>query len=534
MLSAYLYRLRRQAVKKPVYIILVILAVISSVGMISLASFMGKDAGVRDPALVTAGFNAIFVVFFNYVFITAISQGVAGFTYPDINFHLAGPFTNKFNLILAAKNIFTICLFFIWMLTFQVALFVNTFGFRTSDMVGMIIGAFFVMVLAYFSGAFLAAWLDEKPVGKNAGKIGLLVVDVVLLGGAVISAISKAGSFGAFRALGGKGMVSNVFNSVWIKAYPVAGWTGLFFEGLSTNNIVLLIIGLVLVALVVSLLIYMFLEVEVNYYETAIATAEKYQDMREAQKAGVDSDSMKLNAKVKVGSETLRGGWGAGAFATLHHLMNARSSRLFFINTQTMLYRFITLFYLMFMSKSNMDEDGSLNTVIFAGLTMTMMLNAVVYGGGKTVLEFNKPYLFLVPEKGSTKLLACLLSDIPEIVFDSLLVSGMMYFFAKLTIPGAIALFFFMTCFSFVCELLGICTVRLFRGAGRFVLVLMRYILVGAAVGVTVIPGLILGGILFGGGFMPTLAIAAVLMVPIALILMFLGRNIVEDMEYGS
>ncbi|MBO4637478.1 MAG: hypothetical protein J5685_10075 [Clostridiales bacterium] len=535
MMSAYLYRLRRQAVKKPLFLVLGILCFLSSVGMIAIASLMSRDGGTaRDSSLIIAGFNAIFVVFFNYVFVTALSQGVAGFTVADVNFHLAGPFTSRFNLLLAATNIFKICLLFIWILTCQVALLVNTFGFRSSDMIYMIIGDFIVMGIAYFAGAFLSGWLDEKPVGKKAAYIGLAACDLVFIGGGAVSAIIKAGSFEAFRAMGGKAIVSHIFNSVWAKAFPVAGWMDLFFDGLINNNIVYLIIGLLLVIAIISLLVYLFMEVDFNYYETAITTAEKVEDMREAQKAGLDPDSVRINSKAKVGSETLTKGWGASAFAYCHHLQNKRTGKLFFINTQTIIYRVITLFYLMFMSGSSFGgEEGSGMASLSAALTMTLMLNAVLYGGGKTVLEFNKPFLFLVPEKGSKKLLSCILSDVPEMIFDSIITTAMIFYFLKFSIIESVALFLFLLAFNYLCELLGICTVRLFRGMGRFLLVFMRYILVGAAVAVTLIPAFAISAVI-NGGMVGTLLICTVLMIPLAVILMFLGRNIVENMEYGS
>ena len=63
-----------------------------------------------------------------------------------------------------------------------------------------------------------------------------------------------------------------------------------------------------------------------------MASAQKLADLKEAKRAGVDTDTAKVNEKVKVGRETLTKGWGASVFTYRHFLENSRVSKLFFIN----------------------------------------------------------------------------------------------------------------------------------------------------------------------------------------------------------
>lgn len=529
MLSAYLYRVRKSLLKRPLKFVLLLLAVAMSVFMIFFPTLMAdsEDAVVRNPNLVLGGISLVLMLMFDFMFYSGVKNGVVGFSNSDVNFHLAGPFTEKFNLIILVEGVITTCAMLLWVLSCQVAVLYSIFGVNSVDVLALLVGGLFSMLLSYLVASFLGAKFAEEEGVKNKILIGLLAVNLVLIGGFLLSMVKRYGSFGAVTSLGIKNIIADFGSSIFSQCFPVAGWLSLIYGGIVKNSLVYLLVGIALIVLFIVFICALYANVDLDYYETAIANAQKVADIIEARKAGVDTDTANMNKKIKVGKESLKSGWGASAFTYMHFLQNARASKFFFVNSLALLYRFITAVY-MFMMKGTYEDDKMMALIM--GLMMISLLNVVIYGGGKTVLEFNKPFIFMVPESGPKKLFACLMADLPEMTFDSILATAIFWFILK---PGPLALgglFVFIMVFDCLCELTALVMMRLFRGLGRFLLMFVRYILIYAFFFIAMIPAIvvyyIVGSLaaLIGAG-----ALGGIIMIAIMLLC---SANIVDRVEF--
>ena len=299
------------------------------------------------------------------------------------------------------------------------------------------------------------------------------------------------------------------------------------YNGILVGDMTRVLIGGGLVLFMLIALVIGYLKCDMNYYETAIANAQKVADLKEASKSGVDTDTARLNSKVKVGKETFSSGWGASALGFRHLFENKRATKLFFVNPLAILYRVITAVYMFIMTSGGEENDPVMYIVM--GLMMMTLLNAIVYGGGKTVLEFNRQYIFMIPEKASSKLFHCLLADLPEIAFDSALCAVIIGYFTQGSVMAYVATFIFMVVFDYLCELVALLQIRIMRSLGRVLLIMVRYFIVFALIAITMIPGFIIGrgianGLLVSAGF------AAIVVV----ILLACSKNVIDKVEFNK
>lgn len=532
MLSATLYRIRKDLAKKPWVIVLAILAVAFAGLMIFTGSLAGKDAQeVRNLELSVGAINVISIIVFGFVFSSGLTSGAVGFTYADVNFHLAGPFTPKFNLLLASSGIMKMCGLFLWIMCCQSTNLSMMFGFRMWDLIALLLGNVVVMCLGYSIGVFFCAFFNEKKEAIGVVRkvfLGIYALFVVISFGLLYKTY---GSIGAIRDLGLKGIVSAVGSSALAKFFPVAGWTNLVYAGITYHNNLYILIGIITTVAVAAGIVILFLKCDVDYYESAMIGAQKLADLKEAKRAGVDTDTTKLNAKVKVGKETLKKGWGASAFTYRHFLENTRGSKLFFVNPLGITYRIITFGYGMMMDKMAVLDTAQGNLI--AVMVMMIMLNAVVYGGGKTILEFNRPYIFMIPEKASKKLMACLAACIPEMLFDSILCGALVMYFGHTSILVGLSVVFMMMAFDLLFQLIGLMSLRIFKSLGRMLLITLRTFIGYGIVVLCIVPGIFayyaLGaasiGILFG--------VAGLFGAIVAGILMLFAKDLVDKVEFA-
>ena len=105
MFGAYLYRIRKNLAKKPWMIAIALVVIIYGALMLGSAYIQEVDMGDKRDPLFIAGFTTFAAIaVFDLVLVSGIKSGVSGFSFADVNFHLAGPFTPRFNLFIAAIN----------------------------------------------------------------------------------------------------------------------------------------------------------------------------------------------------------------------------------------------------------------------------------------------------------------------------------------------------------------------------------------------------------------------------------------------
>lgn len=490
MLSAYLYRIRKQLLKKPVNLILIIGAVLFAVGMLCFPMLMQGDEDIpaRDITLIVGALNLLLIIFMNFMFFSGLSNGAVGFTNADVNFHLAGPFTPRFNLVIAAQGVLKLAAVIAFVFCCQVSTLSMTLGVSSIDMIAYILSLGALTIVSYALGAFFCTWLDNNKKAKDIVTAVVVIVELAFVAAIFFTLLKTYGSVKNIWALGIRGIISAIGATSAVKFFPVAGWIALIYSGVLLKNVLYTILGIVLLLASIGVVVVLFNKFELNYYETALTSAQKVADMAEAQKAGIDSDSAKINQKIKVGKEVFNNGWGASAFFYRHLHENKRASKFSFINPLALFYRIFVIIYMLFL---RFEPEVSL----ISGMIMMLMLNAVVFGGGKTVLEFNRPYIFMVPEKGSKKVMSCVLASLPEIIFDSIVAGLCMMYYCKFSVPETIVCALMFVVYDVICQLIGVLSVRYMRSLGRYLLMMVRYFIILGVAMIAFVPGMIVGSI---------------------------------------
>ena len=489
MLNAYLYRVRRAALKRPWKFLLALLfafVLVVMIGYPSLMSMPNSDGTMsssyvpRDISVVTGGMYLILTVMFSFMFFTGLKNGVVGFSTADVNFHMAGPFTPRFNLIIAASGTLQMCMFITFMLATQTSLIYGATGVSSIDLIVIILGTFLSSCIGYFGGSYFGAVFSDDEAKKRSVTIISASVVILIAGGFVVSLVLGGA---VFSDLGIKGTMSKLGESFLLKLLP-GGWVSMIYDGIINGRWQVSIIGAVLTAFVTAVLFVIYRKGAFDYYDEAIAFAQKAADLAEQKRAGIDSDTAAMTKRAKVGSEKLGDGTGASAFTAIHFLMNKRGTRLFFVNPLSLMYRIITAVYLGFMA-SGSNEGGSL---IISAFAMMIILNSIVYAGGKTVTEFTKPYIYLVPETSRRKLFACLKADLPEMAFDSVLCGILMYVLCGFSVVEALCFCVMMTVFDLLCEMAALLLLKLFPMLGKHLLMIVRYFGVMFVISIAAVP----------------------------------------------
>ncbi len=529
MLSATLYRYRKALAKKPWVILLALLFV----GMGFLFLFSGIAANdsedtVRNLELSVGAINIIYILIFNFLFFSGLKNGAVGFTHADVNFHLAGPFTPRFNLIIASTGIAQMCGMFLWVLCAQCATLSLVFGFNGADLIALLLGSVVVMLISYSLGSFLCAFFNENEKMIEIIRKGTIALDVLFVAANYVILQHRYGSFSQIKSLGFKGLITAIGSSPLARFFPIAGWTNLFYTGIVYKETVYCVLGVIIVIALFIAIISLYLNTDLDYYESAMAYAQKVADLKEAKRAGIDTDTSKLNAKVKVGKETMTKGWGASAFTYRHFLENARGTRFFFINSLAVTYRLITFVYAILMQQ--MSSMADMSPIISISLMM-IILNSMVYGGGKTILEFNRPYIFMVPEKASRKLFACLGASLPEMTFDAILCGVIMMVGAHLSIAEGAVTALMMLAFNFLFQLLGLISLRIFQSLGRVLLMTLRSFLSMGVVLFCFIPAIFTCIAAGGFGLIPLFLGGTIGAVIISAICMLFAKDLVDKVE---
>ena len=483
MLRAYLYRVRKSALKHPWKFLLLLLFVGIFVIMMAFPTLMAmpnsdgtmSDSFVpRNIDVVRGGLYLILVVMFNFMFYTGLKNGVVGFSTADVVYHMAGPFTPRFNLILAASGTMQLCFVFSFLISTQTAIIYNAIGVSTVDLLCIVAGSFISALIGYFLGSFFGAlFSDDEDEGKrNKVMTAGIVLDVIAIGGFAVTAYLN----NTLLPFSAKGALASFGESWFIKLYPGGGWVAMIYDGIISGSPLICVLGVGLVLVSLAVLVIIYTRFNLDYYETAIAYAQKAHDMAEAKRAGIDADTAAMTKRAKVGKEKLGGGDGASAITAIHFLMNKRGSKFFFVNPLAVMYRIITAAYLFFMSQGSMAEDADGKGLIVSAFMMMILLNAVVYAGGKTVTEFTKHYIYLIPETARAKLFACLKADIPEMAFDSVLCALLMRFMVGFSWLEAAAFGGMMLIFDLLCEMAALLIMRLLPMLGKYLLMTVRYI----------------------------------------------------------
>ncbi len=487
-MSAYLYRLLITIKRKPIADIVAVVGIFTAIYSVWYLDHLTLNLVPRDPETILGIMSLLLIISFDYAFVTGFRSGVLGYNPADMTFHFAAPFTRVFNLFVSFPYGIGSVVVFIWLLCVNSPILAWWIGFTTQDFVAYVIEALVIMLPTFLLTSFVSARFTDKVWVKVLTVVMLFVVHFILFGFLLHDLIGEYGSFQAVREQSLITILTKTGNSMWAEIFPIAGWVSIIYKGILRGVQTNFILVGVLYVLVWASIFVLYKKGKFDYYETATLNTSRIVEIVEASKAGVEAVNTGIARTAKVGKEVYKRGWGSTAFFHMHLFENLRSSKLFFINKVAMIYRVFALIVLL-ITDSVIPEEFDV-IVIVIGMTTMMVLNAIVFGGGKTVMELGRPYFFIIPEKSSRKLAMCLLADVPEMLFDAVLCTLMIKVVAwnDFGIMPMISFVVLMTAFDLLSQTVGIICVRLLRQFGKFSMMFARYVLILALLIIGMIP----------------------------------------------
>ena len=477
-MNAYFYRLLITIKRRPIADILAVVGIFASVSAIRAFDRVPVHLMERDTDTVLGIMTLLLIICFDYAFVVGFRSGVLGYHPADMTFQFAAPFKKVFNLFVSFPYGLGSLAVFIWIICTNSPVLNWWISVSKTDMIAFVIEAFFIMILAFMFTSFISARFCDNRKAIILTVASLFAVHFILFGIIIGGLINEYGSFSAVRAQPLVVILSRCGNSVYADMFPVAGWVGLIYKGILHGSFKLFPIVVIAYLAVCVLVFFLYRNARFDFYETAGLNTGRIIEIIEASKAGVEAVNTGIARTAKVGNEVYKRGWGASAFFHMHLFENLRSSKLFFINKVAMIYRIFALILLL-ITDSMLPEDLDL-IVIIIGMTTMMVLNAIVFGGGKTVMEMGRPYFFMVPEKPTRKLAMCIMSDLPEMIFDAVLCALIVKIvtWQDFTVLPMIAFVLMMTSFDLLSQTVGIICVKLLKQFGKFSMMIARYILI--------------------------------------------------------
>ncbi len=487
-MSAYFYRLLITIKRKPIADIVAVVGIFTAVITVASLNRIPVNLIPRDDETILGIMSILLIICFDYAFVTGFRSGVLGYHPADMTFHFAAPFSRVFNLIVSFPYGLGSMLVFLWLMCVNSPVLTWWIGFTTRDCIAFTVEAFFIMTVTFLLTSFISARFTDQVWVKVVAVVLLFVMHFVLFYAVLSDLISEYGSYAVLREQTLLIILKTSGNSIWADSFPIAGWVGLIYKGMLRGVYSYYPLVFALYAMMIVLVCFLYRFGRFDFYETATMNTSRILEIVEASKAGVEAVNTGIARTAKVGKEVYKRGWGASAFFHMHLFENLRTSKLFFINKVALIYRVFALIVLL-IADSIIPEELDM-VVIVIGICTMMVLNAIVFGGGKTVMELGRPYFFMVPEKAWRKLTMCLLADVPEMVFDAVLCAVMIKFAAwkEFTLLPAVMTVLLMTVFDLMAQTISIICVKLLNQFGKFSMMFVRYVLMLALLFFGMIP----------------------------------------------
>ncbi len=431
------------------------------VALLAFVVFIGAAGeGGDSSASPNSQLGAIAVGYFALMFLmtanSGFSTGMSVFKMPDVNFLFAGPFRPLRVLFHGMLNQMGTALVLAVVILFQYGWMHTSYGVGFGGLMVFVLG----YGLAVFTGQLTAMVIYCLSSGRDRVRKALRFVYVAVT--ALWALYLGWRALGAGSALGGlcDAMVDPIG-----RLFPVAGWLGAAcYEAILGNYSPAALLTLLWAAYSAALVIVMA-RADQDYYEDVLQSTETAFLTQAAAKEGRVADTAPRN--VSVGKTGLGGGRGASAFYYKHRVENRRSRKWLLSGIE--LVCVIANLGFAFL----MRGEGIVAPLAFAAYMMFFYVAT-----GRLMREMTKPYVYLVPEPPTKKLLWCLRESAAGYAVSALLSFGPMCFYveAPLMSIAAAAVAYFSYAYLFVAGSLA--TERVFGSVTVKALVFLFYFIV--------------------------------------------------------
>ena len=501
--------------KKPVRLIYVVIFI----GLLAVTLIGGKagaseeDRVVRNFSELTAGLNVLLIIMFATNFSSVLNNGGTFFKMADVNFLFPSPLSKRSILFYALiQQIWTFMLVGIFILfqysTLHVAYDLN-FGGLLLIFLLYSLNVLFSQTFAMFIYTFVSDSDGKKRLAKIILYI-LLTVLVAFVGLHILQ--NRADAIGALAEAG---------NALPVRLFPFAGWMGGLTASLLMGSYGTAALFLALIAIGFAGTVIAMARSKRDYYEDVLAAAETTQSTMNAAKNGVAPEMSPRN--IRVGKTGIHKGEGASVFFYKHMLENRRASRLW-VRPMSIMFIVMTTVFAFFLKGSGLIP-------IFAFSVYVMIFTVAL---GRFNRELLKPYIYLVPEPPFKKLMFALLESLPTELLESVLVFIPLAFILDLSPFICILAVLARVSFAalFLCSSIAIERIwggTLSKLAGMFIYLLASLFLSAPGMILAIVLGV--SGITLFDQTVTTLLSLVALNLPVAALLLFLSRNVLQYAE---
>lgn len=525
----------REAVKHPAKLIYII--VLAAVLVLSTIGGQVNSEHIEMRPL--HELTAIMVLFYSFMFLMTFLNGVNGgagnypmFTLSDVSVLFPSPLRPNKVLFYGLFRQLGLSFLLGFFLLFQYNWLHGLYGVEYSHLLLIVVGYGLCLFLGQVCAMAVYTRTSGNDRARSISKFCVYGLTLAFVAGLLLRCLPKllslAGAAEAALMTVGLEAGAEYLASVGV-FFPVSGWAAGVIGGLFTQNYLITGLCALLMLAAFGLALGLVIKNKNNYYEDVLQTAEVAQSAITAKREGQPAEVMPK--KVRVGKTGLGRGEGASALFFKHMLENRRSGA-FLFSKMSLIFMLVIVGCTILYSFIFSDEEDR-TAAFVAVFTMSTYMQIFSESTGRFNWELTKPYIYLLPEPPLKKLLwgigENLLADCCEAVAIFVPVSLILGLGPLETVLCMVARVTFALLFISGNMLVE----RIFGSVRSKGLMLFFYFV---AMMLLAAPGIILGALMTtllsgGTGMLLGMALANV---PIAVLVMFLCRNLLQYSEYNG
>lgn len=492
------------------------LIIIALLAFVLFAGHMGDSGEYRDRQEL----GGIAIAFYTLIFLltanSGFSTGASIFKMSDVQLLFTGPFPRNRVLFYSLFQQLGTSLLMGFFILFQYGWMRDTYGVEAAHLLVLLV--FYGLVT--FSGQLCAMLIyaltaSDTKKRRAARCIFVGVPAAYALWLFYVAATAEGGILPALVKASG---------TLALRLFPVSGWLGGAAGGILTGNWAALALGLGIWLAVLLGAVLLLRTASPDYYEDVLLSTETSHAQKTAAKEGRITEV--APKKVRPGKTGLGGGMGASAFFYKHKIENRRSRR-FLLSGVQLIFAVCTIGFSFFMR--NLDAAGFVGVITFS---VYMQFFSVALG--RLPKELTKPFIFLVPESSVKKLLWCMRESLSGFVLEAVLIFVpvcLLFGFGPVEMAACVLM---RLGFDYLFLAGNLAAERIFGSISTKTLIMLFFLLLLAVLS---IPGIVLAIILSAldvviySGIVTSCLALTVCNLPIALLVVFLCRNLLDNME---
>ena len=452
-------------------------------------------------------FRAIIFAFYILCFATESKKGFHSggtmFSMADVNMLFMSPLRPSRILFHGMLSRLGSSLFMALAFVYQFTLLRSLYPITAGDMLAAVGGYAAVVFLSQLTGMLIYFYTCGQPEKIRAARVIFCLTGVLFLA-VFLTALLKNGHITFSAAV-------LAFTSSPMKLFPVAGWVLSVLDGIMLGKTSELLAGGI-ICVAFSLAVFLLIAFsDKGYYEDVLLSAEGGADSKAGE--GTPSD-----VKIKSRSASLKRGSGASVLFYKHMLENKR--------TRASLFSPSSLVYLVLLGVYGVVFGGDFTLLFF----FSCMVSFIPVLSGRWLKELTMPHVYLIPEPPFKKLLYILPELLPKLVTESVLQCALIGYICDLTPTTVISVTASRLSVSFVLVGSALLAARLFREKEKNSVFLSLSVLPGI---LFTLPSaaLCISALNFGFGITVAFALMSAVNLLVALVLVFLSRNILKISE---